>query len=108
MTHQVRDQVSLELAKRVARELSLHPERVETARSNLDRWSRLNHDSPALLICYAEWREILGRPLDDVIAVLVDPGERGQRLRQNSPFAGVLSPREVWEIKRGFRAATAS
>jgi CRISPR/Cas system-associated endoribonuclease Cas2 len=29
--------------------------------------------------------------------------EEGQRLRQNSPFAGVLSPAEVWEIKSRLR-----
>jgi hypothetical protein len=29
------------------------------------------------------------------------------RMRQSSPFAGVLSPREVWEIKKHHATAPA-
>ena len=88
MGHEVQDQVSLELGKRVAAGLAKHPEWLELARANLDRWSRQNHDAPALLRCYDELTETSGE---------------GQRLRQNSPFAGVLSPKEVWEIKSRLR-----
>jgi hypothetical protein len=99
MGHEVQDQVSLELARRVAAELQKHPEWVELARANLDRWSRQNHDATALLRCYAEWRQLLSRPLEEIAAILSSDTCEAQRLRQNSPFAGVLSPREVWEIK---------
>jgi len=34
---------------------------------------------------------------------LTTQSDEGQRLRQNSPFAGVLPPQEVWEIKRRMR-----
>ncbi|MFO0872732.1 MAG: hypothetical protein U0575_01995 [Phycisphaerales bacterium] len=73
------------------------------ATQNLDRWSRRNHDSPGLLRCYDEWRAILGRPLDDVIGVLTSMDDESVRLRHNSPFVGILSPAEVWEIKRRVR-----
>lgn len=56
-------------------------------------------DSPRLLACYAEWMAILERPIDAVAAWLIDPSEQGQRLRQSSPFAETLSPREVWAMK---------
>ena len=99
MGHEVQDQVSLELARRVAAGLPKHPEWVELARANLDRWSRQNQDATALLRCYAEWRQFLSRPAEEIAAILTADTSEAQRLRQNSPFAGVLSPQEVWEIK---------
>jgi hypothetical protein len=100
MHHQTHDKISLEMATRVAQGLGDHPEWIDLARSNIDRWSRLNHDAPRLLACYAEWRALLERPIEEVAAILTEETDRGQRLRQNSPFAGALSPQEVWEIKR--------
>lgn len=76
------------------------------AHENLARWSRLNADAPSLLRCYAEWQQILQLPLDEICEVLSSQSEEAQRLRQNSPFAGVLTAREVWEIKQRFRHAT--
>jgi hypothetical protein len=103
MGHEVQDQVSLELGSRIAAGLENHPEWLELARANLDRWSRLNHNAPALLRCYDEWRGILSRPLAEITAILTATTDEGQRLRQNSPFVGVLSPQEVWEIKSRIR-----
>ena len=103
MGHEIQDQVSLELAKRIAAGLPSHPEWLELAYANLERWSRQNQDAPALLRCYAEWRQLLSRPLAEIIAILIEESDEAQRLRQNSPFAGALKPREVWEIKSRFR-----
>ena len=33
-------------------------------------------------------------------AVLLDESDEGQRLRQNDPFCGVLTPKERWAIYR--------
>ena len=44
----------------------------------------------------------------DGVATLAAETETGQRLRQNSPFAGILSPDEVWEIKLRHRHATSA
>ena len=103
MGHEVQDQVSLELARRVAEGLPEHPEWLEVARANLDRWSQQNRDAPRLLRCYAEWRELLSRPLTDIISILKADTSEAQRLRQNSPFVGILRPQEVWEIKSRIR-----
>ncbi len=100
MRHNVHDRVSLELAQRVAGELRRHPEWLDLARSNLDRWAGRNSDSPGLLRCYAEWRTILDRPIHEVCAILTAETDEGRRLRQSSPFVGILSPSQVWEIKR--------
>jgi hypothetical protein len=103
MTHAVHDAVGLELARRIAVGLSAHPEWIELAKENLRRWSQRNCDSPHLMVCYNEWRAILGRPVEEIRDVLLQETDEGQRLRQNSPFAGVLSPQEVWKIKREVR-----
>jgi hypothetical protein len=103
MRHDHQDRVSLEIAQRIASGLAAHPEWLELARENLDRWSKLNSGSPGLLRCYAEWQSLLDRPLIDVCSALTSPTDEGQRLRQNSPFAGVLSPKEVWDIKQRLR-----
>ncbi len=103
MNHQDRDRISLGLARRIAAELPRRPEWIDLARANLARWSERNADSPGLLRCYAEWREILDRPLDEVCAILTAETDEGQRLRQNSPFAGVFPARELWHLKQLIR-----
>ena len=105
MKHSETDQVSLELAHRVADRLRGQPELVEFARANLARWSQQNSSARTLLRCYAEWQEILLRPVDEICNLLCSESDNAQRLRQNSPFAGVLSPAEVWEVKSRFRHA---
>lgn len=99
----MQDRVSLEIGRRVAAELPHRPEWLVLARDNLDRWSRINSNAPGLLRCYAEWLALLDRPLAEVLSVLIAETDEGQRLRQNSPFAGALSPAEVWDIKRRAR-----
>jgi hypothetical protein len=106
--HELTDEVSLELGRRVAARLRQQPDLLRIAGDNLDRWTRLNADAPSLLRCYAEWREILKRPLEEICNLLCSDNEEARRLRQNSPFAGVLSAQEVWELKRRLRHATAS
>lgn len=105
MNHELQDSVSLELARQVAVRLRRSPDALAVALENLDRWSRCNQDSPRLLRCYEEWRNILARPVEEICETLCNQSEDGQRLRQNSPFVGILSPREVWEIKSRLRHA---
>ncbi len=49
------------------------------------------------------WEELLGGPLDALLAALTAPSERMHDLRQVSPFAGLLDARERWRILRGLR-----
>lgn len=105
MDHTFQDEVSLEIARRVAARLVSSPEPLTVALDKLNRWSQQNATAPALLRCYAEWREILAQPVDQVCARLCEESDAGQRLRQNSPFAGVLPAAEVWDIKQHLRHA---
>jgi hypothetical protein len=108
VSHKLTDEFSLELGRRVAARLRQQPALLRVAHENLDRWTRLNADAPSLLRCYAEWRGILKRPLEEICGLLSSDHEEARRLRQNSPFAGVLSAKEVWELKQRFRHATAT
>jgi hypothetical protein len=102
MGHEYQDRVSLSLAHRVASQLPERPEWLLLARDNLARAIQRNPDDQAMLHACAEWQAILERPIDQIIATLTAETDEGQRLRQNSPFAGTLPPHEVWEIKRRF------
>jgi hypothetical protein len=106
MLHRAQDEVSLALATVIARRLAARPEWIELARTNLAAWKRANEGSPGLVAAYAEWDAILSLPLPEVAAILMEPTERGQRLRQSNPFAGALTPEEVWQVKRSVRDAT--
>lgn len=89
-SHDWIDRRSLALHEAVARKLEAQPELLEIARENLARWL-LTHRRPALI----EWLDVLQRSsLLDVIRLLRSPGEDAARMRQSSPFAGVLTPRE--------------
>jgi hypothetical protein len=98
-THEQIDRRSLALARAVVEAIDQDPARVglERARSTCKRWT-LQSPSPAV----AEWSRILEREWEAIRLLLLDPGEEGRRLRQSSPFCGVLSPRERWEIYRQF------
>ena len=100
MDHTIHDRVSQALAREIARGLPDHPEWIELARANLDAWSRRNASAPALLRCYREWRAILEMPVDRIIRELLRDDDIGQRLRQNSPFAGVLDPQTVRRVRQ--------
>ena len=79
---------------------------LEQARGNLRRWMARNGAAPGLRRCYEEWLEILDRqPFEKILELLHAEDDEARRLRQNSPFVGILSPAEVWAIKRRFRHA---
>jgi hypothetical protein len=68
------------------------------ARSNLSRWqSQFGTELPR---AYGEWLEILDTGLESVLRVLEADDQESIRKRTSSPFTGVLSPQERWEILR--------
>jgi len=99
--HRLLDARSLALHAVIARKVERAPRLLATARRNLDRWRAARGSEPRAL---AEWRAILAWPWQEVAALLVDPGENATRLRQSSPFAGVLTQEERRRIYEAFRA----
>jgi predicted NACHT family NTPase len=89
-SHQWIEQRSLALHEAVAAKLEAQPELLDIARQNLERW--MDGNAAAAL---REWRRILtSAPLPDVLALLRSSGEEATRLRQSSPFAGLLTTEE--------------
>lgn len=71
------------------------------ARKTLERWlERVDGSSRPTLL---EWREILGKSPTQVREVLMGEDEHCKRLRQSSPFCGILTARERTEILLRYR-----
>ncbi len=97
--HQRIDRRSLELHRAIAAKLQAHPALMEIANDNLERWTASTGRSQPY---WDAWREILKRPLPEVLALLEEDSERMDALRQATPFAGVLEPAERWAIYAQF------
>jgi hypothetical protein len=96
------DRRSLALHQAVAEKLRAHPELIEIARENLSRWyAGAGRSQPYL----DEWRRILDLPLEEVLSLMEQDGERMTALRQSSPFAGILEPAERWAVYTRFEPA---
>ena len=104
-THEQIDQRSLAMAKAVVSRIDADPEKsgLTRARQTCRRWAQRN-STPAVM----EWLELLGKPWAEIRLVLLSESEEGCRLRQNSPFCGVLAPGERWRIYREHRSRAAS
>jgi len=100
--HRLIDQRSLAFGRAIAARLPGRPEIVERAKATLARWQKTS--SARARGTLQEWDAILAGPLDGVVAVLTSTDERATRLRQSSPFAGVLSHEERNAILRKFHA----
>jgi hypothetical protein len=98
-THPEIDERSLALARAIVAKIDDDPTRrgLALARETCARWNREN-PSPVV----AEWQKILGQHWGQVREVLLADTEDGQRLRQSSPFCGVLTPSERWAIYQRF------
>ena len=90
--HSAIDARSLEMDRLIARRLREDPAVLDKARSVLARWTASCDDSVRPVL--AEWRDILDGPLSGVLAMLEGEDERSVRLRQSSPFCGILTPAE--------------
>lgn len=96
MKHQVIDARSLELHRRIAAKIRRNPALLAIPKNNIKRWLSQGHgDTNSALY---EWQKILRKPLDKILAILTTDDEEGCRLRQSSPFTGVLTPKERTKI----------
>lgn len=99
--HRILEARSLALHCLVVRKIERDPGLLGVARRNVERWLRRDGRPPRALL---EWRDILGRSWPEIALVLTDSGEEATRLRQSSPFAGVLTAAERRRVYEAFRA----
>jgi hypothetical protein len=105
-SHEWIDQRSLALDREIAGMLRSQPELLERARTTLARW--IEQRQPAVPPVLLEWREILDHwPLDRILMFLESADETARRLRQSSPFCGILSPERRLAIFKEYESLAA-
>ena len=98
--HRRIDERSLAFGRAIAARLPRYPEHVTHAQATLGRW--LNGCSDNVRPALMEWQAILDGTVEGIIEILTATDERAIRLRQSSPFAGILSNQERNGILRAF------
>ena len=101
-----RDQVrSLWLSHAVAARLVEDPPRVlDHARRNLKRMLASSARG-ATRVWLQEWQQLLQSPVEEILDALTSRSPKSRELRQNSPFAGVLTESERQAVLHGFGLA---
>jgi hypothetical protein len=101
--HRLAEERSLAYHRVIAAHLLRDPGLLAAARRRVDEWLAHSGD----LHHARRWQEVLAGDCGAVAAFLGTRSELADELRQSSPFAGVLSPTERWEIWRATRDALA-
>lgn len=97
-------QRSLWLNRAVVGELTGDPDRVMAiARANIARWRDVHAHRPGILAALDQWEKILDAGVEAVVAVLTGHSEAAEDLRQNTPFAGVLTQEQRDQALGSFR-----
>jgi len=105
-SHEWIDERSLALDRQVAAKLQADPSLLGRARNTLERW--LAQRPGAMPPVLREWQEILSSwPLERILQLLVSADENTRRLRQSSPFCGILSPEERLAIFKEYESRRA-
>lgn len=101
-SHRLLDARSLAMHAVMAQKIERDPSLLTIPRNNLARWrARWGGNAPRW---FGEWLQIIARPWPEIAALITEPSENAARLRQSSPFAGVLTAAERKRIYDAFRA----
>jgi hypothetical protein len=100
---------SIALHKAVVEKIRRDPRLLHIPSANLQRLEAAFSSQGARIMppWLREWKEILENPdREEIFSFLISRDERACRLRQSSPFSGILTPRERWEIYETFATGT--
>ena len=101
-THRLLEARSLAMHAVIAAKLMRDPDLLAKPRDNIKRWSGRFGKNPPRWI--GQWRSILALSYREIAALMTEPSEEAARLRQSSPFAGLLTTQERRRIYEAFRA----
>ncbi len=92
----------------IADKISGHPECIDSVLENIERWLPRGHGAPERL---REWQRLLlnakksEKGMSDLLSVLTSDDSQSARMRDFSPFAGILTreerrgTRELWTYR---------
>lgn len=100
-SHQFLDRYNLLYHLEVARRLQAQPQAIlQHARQNLERWLPA-HEGSFSESALQEWRVLLEQlNVVELTKLMTEDSDEGQRLRQSTPFTGILSEPERAELWR--------
>jgi len=94
--HRTAERRSLEYHRLVAQRLD--EALLAKSRARVEAW--IAEGGPVHPVYAQRWKAVLDHPTPEIISVLLTDDEASRDLRQNTPFAGALSPSERWRILR--------
>ena len=98
ISHAQIDRINAAQDRWIARKVRRNPRLLKIAHQNLARW--IQHDGKQVRPVFREWERILTRlDADEIARFLQSDTPMARRLRQSSPFAGVLSDAERRAIR---------
>jgi len=96
---------SLRLHQALIGDLLVDPEMViGKARGNIARWLPQQRSDGMTAQYLREWEKILNSGLNRIVEALTSTDEKSSELRENSPFAGVLSQERRAKVLKTLRA----
>ncbi len=98
--HRLAEERSVAYHRAIAQRLRDEPEILERARRRVQGWLTAGGAAPDAA---ARWAALLANDLPAIEAFLGERSDLADELRQSSPFAGALDPRERWRIWRATR-----
>jgi hypothetical protein len=98
--HRLAEERSVAYHRVIAERLRRQPKILENGRKRVQTWLASGTEAPF----YArKWAEVLAGDPSSIASFLTERSELADELRQSSPFAGALDPRERWQIWRETR-----
>jgi hypothetical protein len=98
--HRLAEERSVAYHRVIAERLRDQPAILDRARRRVQDWLASGPGAPAAA---TRWAAVLAGDAASIAAFLVERSEQADELRQSSPFAGALDPRERWRIWRATR-----
>lgn len=98
--HRLAEERSIAYHRALAQRLREEPAILENARRRVESWLAAGASAPPWA---ARWAAALAGDTSSIEAFLVERSDLADELRQSSPFAGALDPRERWTLWRATR-----
>ena len=103
--HELMDDRSLEMDRVIAEKIRANPKLVQIALANIERWLADPDYSESNRQAILEWKRIIETTTVAALVTLLESNsEEARRLRQSSPFCGILTPGERQAIFRKYEA----